>query len=784
MFKNTSIKAKLILIIISTTILVSLVISVGAIINIKSLNQENIQSYKEKAYNEKKEQLENYVEIAIKSINSYYERTSKQKIQKEVENDLEEKMNFLFSIIEKQYKKYQGKISQDELKSIISDIVKETRYGKKGYFWINDFDTVIVMHPLKSHLIGKSKKGTKHWDEFVQKGKIGEGFVSYTQSLNGKKLPKVSYVKTFKPFNWIIGTGAYVSDISSKMKEEALKTVANMRYGKTGYFWINDTHPKMIMHPIKPSLNGTDISGIKDPNGVHLFNKMVEVTNRPQQKGFVEYVWAKPNFDEPQLKLSFVEKFEPWDWIIGTGMYIDDIEATIVDMQKKTDDKINFIIIEMLIIVALSTLFIALTVSAISTRVIIKPIKQLNKAIEDLTNNNSRCDDIVFDIQRDTKDELSDVVDSFNRYLEKIKDGIKEDQVVIDAVKEAVHIAKTGLFKQHIDARTSNESLEELKVGFNDLLDIVSSKVCGNLNKIDDALNSYQKLDFTHRVEGNLGEVSRGLNNLADIINSMLVDNKSNGLTLQNSADTLLLNVDKLSSASNEAAASLEETAAALEEITSNIANNTNNVVQMASHANDVTKSVNEGQDFANQTTHAMDEINDEVSSIHEAITVIDQIAFQTNILSLNAAVEAATAGEAGKGFAVVAQEVRNLASRSADAANEIKALVEEASAKANNGKAISDKMIDGYTHLNHSISKTLELIQDVENASKEQQSGIEQINNAVSLLDQQTQQNAVVANTTKDIAVQTQYIASDVVKNANEKEFIGKDSVKAKELS
>ena len=142
-----------------------------------------------------------------------------------------------------------------------------------------------------------------------------------------------------------------------------------------------------------------------------------------------------------------------------------------------------------------------------------------------------------------------------------------------------------------------------------------------------------------------------------------------------------------------------------------------------------------------------------------------------------DAAVEAATAGEAGKGFAVVAQEVRNLASRSAEAAKEIKDLVENATVKANDGKSIADKMIKGYVGLNQNISKTLELIGDVETASKEQQLGITQINDAVTMLDRQTQQNASIANEAKDIADQTQIIANNIVKDANEKEFIGKDS-------
>ena len=191
-----------------------------------------------------------------------------------------------------------------------------------------------------------------------------------------------------------------------------------------------------------------------------------------------------------------------------------------------------------------------------------------------------------------------------------------------------------------------------------------------------------------------------------------------------------------------------------------------------------------EGEILANQTTQAMDEINVQVNSINEAISVIDQIAFQTNILSLNAAVEAATAGEAGKGFAVVAAEVRNLASRSAEAAKEIKTIVENATKKANDGKDIANNMISGYKVLNENISLTINLIQDIEMSSKEQLSGIEQINDAVTQLDQQTQQNAAVASQTHDVAVVTDEIAKLIVNNADEKEFAGKYEVKGKNLN
>ncbi len=334
-----------------------------------------------------------------------------------------------------------------------------------------------------------------------------------------------------------------------------------------------------------------------------------------------------------------------------------------------------------------------------------------------------------------------------------------------------------------ITFNTENNSLEELKNSFNEMIDVINKNVCSDLNMLVNVLNSYAKLDFRAKINDS-ALIATEVNNLGKIITGMLIENKSNGLTLDESSNILLSNVNKLNISSNEAAASLEETAAALEQITSNIRSNTQNIAKMSSYSDSVTKSSTNGEELANKTTVAMDEINVQVNLITDAISIIDQIAFQTNILSLNAAVEAATAGEAGKGFAVVAAEVRNPASRSAEAAREIKNIVENAKHKADEGKEIASHMINGYKELNVSIQQTINLISDIEMSSKEQLTGIEQINDAVNQLDQQTQQNAQIASQSHDVALITDTIAKLVVTNANAKEFDGKDEVRAKNLN
>ncbi|MDX4026841.1 methyl-accepting chemotaxis protein [Aliarcobacter skirrowii] len=394
---------------------------------------------------------------------------------------------------------------------------------------------------------------------------------------------------------------------------------------------------------------------------------------------------------------------------------------------------------------------------------------------------NRKSDDITI-LDASSKDEFGDMAKLINENIDIVQDTIEKDNELIDEAKKVMMRVRNGWYSQTIDKSTPNASLEEFKNELNEMI-IHTKDRFEDINKVLASYSTYDyrpvlKLGDKDEVGGVLEKMINGINALQEAIVSMLKDSLKNGIRLESSSKNLIQNVNILNQSSNEAAASLEETAAALEEITSTVISNSNNVIQMSGYSNEVSNSAKKGQEMARNTAVAMDEITNQVTHINEAIAVIDQIAFQTNILSLNAAVEAATAGEAGKGFAVVAQEVRNLATRSAEAAKEIKDIVEMATSKAQEGKNISDLMIKDYEELLSNIEKSSQMINEISDASKEQQAGISQINDTVTMLDQKTQQNAIVASKTHDIANETDSISKYIVEDVLEKRFLGKDKI------
>ena len=333
-----------------------------------------------------------------------------------------------------------------------------------------------------------------------------------------------------------------------------------------------------------------------------------------------------------------------------------------------------------------------------------------------------------------------------------------------------------NVFKEKIKVRSTKQELHNISDNLNQVIDNLS----GSFAQILDYFERFQKNDFTVEIKGNQTEELKvmvdAINKLNVKISRMLLSSLKSGTQFKKNADALRVNMEHLSGNITTQATILEETSASVEEITTNVRNNNVDVDKMLKYSNELTVAVKNGYESAKNSASLMDRINDKTKSIEEAISIIDQIAFQTNILSLNAAVEAATAGEAGKGFAVVAAEVRNLASRSAEAAREIKLLVGSATQEANNGKNASTEMIKEYDVLNENIQKTKQIIENISSSLKEQERGIEQVNIAISDLDRATQQNALKAQETNEIANHNDQMATTMVVDTNKTNFFGRD--------
>jgi len=428
------------------------------------------------------------------------------------------------------------------------------------------------------------------------------------------------------------------------------------------------------------------------------------------------------------------------------------------DLQKYITSNNETIHYATTITIILTIIFgIALVILILIIKNILSGITTLGEGVIKLSDSDESSK-----INVQSNDELGTIARHFNSYIEKIEKDLEKDLIVITEARKVIGKVNAGLYNDRIKQKASSTAVERLINEINSMIETTQN----NLTILSESLINLANAKYDSkvpRIEGVTGLIASLLNGASVTQSTVsevmaLIDNSNKRLTF--SANDLAEASTELSAASNSQAAALEETAAAIEEITSTITQSTENAAKMAIFAKKVTISTEEGKYLAAKTSVSMDELSVEVNTITEAITVIDQIAFQTNILSLNAAVEAATAGEAGKGFAVVAQEVRSLASRSAEAANEIKALVQSANKKALEGKKVSSQMIEGFDELDGNINTTIELINDVANATKEQQSAMVQINETVNELDKATQRNASLSEDINTMAVSTKTLA------------------------
>ncbi len=412
-------------------------------------------------------------------------------------------------------------------------------------------------------------------------------------------------------------------------KNRSLENIKDLRYHGSEYFWVNDLEPKILVHGVKPELNGKNAADIKDPHGKQIFVEFAKVA-KEKEAGIVEYQWAKPGATQPVDKISYVKLIKGLDWVVGSGIYVDDVKSEVAKMRWQ---------------ILGATLLLALVVFAFAW-VVARRIKQaLDKAIG---------------------------------VSEQIAAGNLTVKIEIDSEDETGHLL---------------ESLKEMNEG---------------LAKI-------------------VGEVRTGADSIATATEQIAAGN----------AD--------LSQRTEEQASALEETASSMEELTSTVKQNADNAQQANQLAISASGVAVKGGDVINKVVRTMESITDSSRKISDIIGVIDGIAFQTNILALNAAVEAARAGEQGRGFAVVAAEVRSLAQRSAAAAKEIKTLIEDSVSKVQDGSRLVEEAGHTTQEIVTSIKRVTDIMAEISAASLEQSSGIEQVNTAITQMDDVTQQNAAL---------------------------------------
>ena len=360
-----SIIIRLIFFVVAALLLQSLFFYFYMLYDLRMLSTSRAEKTKEFIYEEEQYSLRDLVETSYSILQRYYDQSQDiESLKKSKAQDLKRVIDALSSQVRAYYNENKPLMDEEELRRNLMELVGTVRFDGDNYVWINDTRPYMVMHPIKPALDGqdlreyKDPEGTKLFVDMVEVcEKDGEGMVSYMWSKPGEKEPKlkVSFVRLLPELGWIIGTGAWVEDLTETLKKEAMAQIGSIRMADGNYFWIKDLEPKMIMHPIKPELNGKPLNDYVDAKGDKFFVKMAQAC-RENGEGFIQYFWTREGEEGDFPKLSYVKLFKPWGWIVGMGVDMDKVELVVEKERNDFNDSIHSLLNRAIVVVGLIVL--------------------------------------------------------------------------------------------------------------------------------------------------------------------------------------------------------------------------------------------------------------------------------------------------------------------------------------------------------------------------------------------------------------------------------------------
>jgi methyl-accepting chemotaxis protein len=540
---------------------------------------------------------------------------------------------------------------------------------------------------------------------------------------------------------------------TEEAQTSALAMLEALRYEGDNYFWVNDRNTVMLMHGVNPALAGRNMSGFTDPNGVELFDEMVEKT-RDGSVATVEYQWAAPDAregDAPIDKISVVQPFEPWGWVVGTGAYLIRIE----EQQAQLSTRLFLTKVAITLVMVVAAAFVALSVT--------RPIKRLTLRMASMSEGDTESD-VPYREDRSIFGDISRALETFRFGLIERARMVEQEQERAAQEHEREKRAAEAARAQEVERQTAERKAEqerrraeeELKAAEEARLRAETEERearAAQQNRIVDALGiglqnlAFGKLDteISEPFPSEYEKLREDFNHAVGALRAAIGAVSENAGSIRRETQAITSAADDLSRRTEKQAATLEETAASLDELTSSVRSAAQSADEAARMSSEAKANAEKGGEVAHHAVEAMNGIRNSSQEISKITKVIDDIAFQTNLLALNAGVEAARAGEAGRGFAVVATEVRALAQRSSEAAQEISKLITSSSEQVKQGFELVGETGNSLNSILNSVSEISERIQNIAASAREQANGIHEINTAVTDLDQVTQQNAAM---------------------------------------